>query len=123
MKNKPSTYVHSVKIESLPKSWWEGDPRVGKYMGEVSKAIDRHVSGDARVDIYNRAYEAVYKAILDHEGKDKLLEGIEEKRLEFDRRYMEEIKDDIKTHEGSTSKLRKAYLECNLKKRKGQKIK
>lgn len=49
------------------KSWWSGDSRVEKFMGPVSDAIDRHVpKGDARTDIYNRAYEAVYAAIYDY---------------------------------------------------------
>lgn len=60
---------HHVEIKNPPKPWWPGDSRVEKYMKEVSNAIDRHISGDARVDIYNRAYEAVYKAIKDYSSE------------------------------------------------------
>ena len=50
--------------ESPCKLWWQGDKRVEPFMGPVAEAIDRHLeSGRARTDIYNRAYEAVYKAI------------------------------------------------------------
>jgi hypothetical protein len=50
----------------MNKLWWPGDPRVEKYMPDVADAISRHIQqGDAWTDIYNRAYEAVYKAIMD----------------------------------------------------------
>lgn len=54
------------------KSWWEGDPRVEKYMLPVRDAIERHVpwASDAFTDIYNRAYEAVYNAIIEQEAKE-----------------------------------------------------
>ena len=50
--------------------WWEGDPRVQPYMGDVAKAIERHIPGGC-TDIYNRAYEAVYNALCDHATKTK----------------------------------------------------
>jgi hypothetical protein len=50
------------------KSWWAGDQRVEGYMPKVRAAIERHVEDrDAVTDIYNRAYEAVYQAIVDHD--------------------------------------------------------
>ena len=55
-----------IIIENPIKSWWAGDNRVEKYMPPVREAISRHIpKGDAFIDIYNRAYEAVYKAIKD----------------------------------------------------------
>jgi len=40
------------------------DSEVDGYMPEVGAALDRHgVTGAARTDIYNRAYEAVMHAI------------------------------------------------------------
>jgi hypothetical protein len=53
-------------ISIIPrKTWWEGDPRVDPLMGPVSDAIQRYIKwpSDEFTDIYNRAYEAVYKAI------------------------------------------------------------
>lgn len=51
------------------KSWWAGDYRVEKYMSKVRVAIERHVKdSDAATDIYNRAYEAVYDAIKEHDN-------------------------------------------------------
>lgn len=56
----------TVEIKNPMKSWWSGDPRVEPYMSKVSAAIDRHITDkNARTDIYNRAYEAVYAAIKD----------------------------------------------------------
>lgn len=50
------------------KSWWAGDPRVSEFMPKVSAAIERAgLVGDAKTDIYNRAYEAVYAAILKYD--------------------------------------------------------
>ena len=58
------------KIANLDKSWWAGDPRIEPYMIKVSEALTRRgVEGDARTDIYNRAYEAIYYAIKDY-GKE-----------------------------------------------------
>ena len=50
----------------MPKLWWPGDQRVEKYMEHISAAIKRHIDGDGAVDIYNRAYEAIHKAIKDY---------------------------------------------------------
>ena len=43
----------------------QGDPRVEDFMEPVSIAIKRHVEypSNAYTDIYNRAYEAIMKAI------------------------------------------------------------
>lgn len=52
------------------KSWWKGDTRVEPYMSKVNEAIERSgkkLTQDERTDIYNRAYEAVYKAIKDRD--------------------------------------------------------
>lgn len=46
--------------------WWPGDQRVEKYMPKVREAIERNIPGGC-TDIYNRAYEAVYQAIIDAE--------------------------------------------------------
>lgn len=46
------------------KPWWPGDPRVEPFMIKINDALDRNeIIGDARVDIYNRCYEAVYSVI------------------------------------------------------------
>ena len=50
------------------KSWWADDNRVEKYMIPVREAILRHIPrGQQFTDIYNRAYEAVYAAIIETE--------------------------------------------------------
>lgn len=43
----------------------EDELNVDQLMGEVSRAIKRHIEwpSDAYTDIYNRAWEAVYQAI------------------------------------------------------------
>jgi len=57
------------EIKMVPiKSWWPGDSRVEKYMPPVKEAIKRHIQEQsAFTDIYNRCYEAIYKAICDKE--------------------------------------------------------
>ena len=57
---------HHVEIKNMPKLWCPGDQRVEKYMEPISDAIKRHIDGDGAVDIYNRAYEAIHKAIKDY---------------------------------------------------------
>ena len=48
------------------KMWWNGDSRVEPYMIEIKKELDKQgIKGQASTQIYNRAYEAVYKAITD----------------------------------------------------------
>lgn len=60
-----------IIMDDPPKSWWPGDKRVEPYMELVTQAIDRHLpKGPANTDIYNRAYEAVYKAISDYAKQD-----------------------------------------------------
>lgn len=60
---------HIIKTPIKP--WWSGDKRVEKYMKPVTDALNRrNITGDANTDIYNRAYEAVYKAIKDRDTKD-----------------------------------------------------
>lgn len=58
-----------IHITNPPKSWWAGDSRVEPFMGPVSEAIRRHIHWPSPeyTDIYNRAYEAVYKAILEYD--------------------------------------------------------
>lgn len=56
--------VPLVEIKNPPKMWWAGDYRVEPFMKPVTDALDRSgLQGQARTDIYNRAYEAVYNAI------------------------------------------------------------
>lgn len=58
--------IEVIEIKDPIKSWWSGDSRVEPYMPEINQALDRNkITGDARTDIYNRAYEAVYAAIKD----------------------------------------------------------
>lgn len=65
MKTRP---VIKVRDDS-PRPWWPGDPRVEPYMPKVKQALDRQgITGQAATDIYNRAYEAVYKAIKDRDN-------------------------------------------------------
>jgi hypothetical protein len=66
--DKKKTFI--VEPIDMIKSWWCGDPRVEPYMHKVKERIDKHVlDKDARTDIYNRAYEAVYAAIQDYDKK------------------------------------------------------
>lgn len=59
--------MDTIKIENPPKSWWPGDPRVEKFMPPVRDAIRKYLPWPSPqyTDIYNRAYEAVYNAILE----------------------------------------------------------
>ena len=42
----------------------EGDKRVEIFIGPVREALDRQgITGAARTDIYNRAYEAIHNVI------------------------------------------------------------
>lgn len=54
----------TIDESKSPKPWWPGDSRVELFMGNVHEALDRNgITGQSRVDIYNRCYEAVYAAI------------------------------------------------------------
>ena len=59
-----------IKIDKPPKHWWSGDQRVEKYMPKIDSALDRSgLKGQKRIDVYNRAYEAIYQVmqdVLDH---------------------------------------------------------
>ena len=56
--------MNKTVIKNANKQWWVGDERVDKEMKPVSEALDRHLEkGDAWTDIYNRAYEVVYKVM------------------------------------------------------------
>jgi len=47
------------------KMWWSGDSRVSEFMQPVYDALDRSgLEGQAKIDVSNRAYEAVYNAII-----------------------------------------------------------
>jgi hypothetical protein len=67
-------------INNPPKSWWSGDDRVEKFMPPVRDAIMRHLPWPSAeyTDIYNRAYEAVYKAIMEYADKEKPVNTIAE---------------------------------------------
>ena len=55
---------HFVPSRNPIKPWWPGYPEVEPYMIPVNEALDRSgLVGQVRTDVYNRAYEAVYKAI------------------------------------------------------------
>ena len=69
--DKNKTFVAEPK-DMMIKSWWSGDPRVEPYMQDVRKAIERNIPGGC-TDIYNRSYEAVYKAITDYADKKKVI--------------------------------------------------
>lgn len=57
-------------VEGKKKSWWSGDNRVDPFMKPVSEALDRSgLVRSKRIDVYNRAYEAIYKAILQYGDK------------------------------------------------------
>lgn len=57
-----------VEVSSDYKTWWSGDPRVEPYMVRIAGALDRRgINGEARTDVYNRCYEAVYEAILKYD--------------------------------------------------------
>jgi len=61
----------------------EGDPRIDKLMIPVREAINRHVKDrDAKIDIYNRAYEALLISMEEnrmiHGGNGSHWEGCEE---------------------------------------------
>ena len=55
------------------KSWNPGDKRVEKYMIEVANSIKKYIKhpSDDFTDIYNRCYEAVWKALTDSENIPK----------------------------------------------------
>jgi len=62
---KMKTKVHVIGQDAM-KSWWAGDARVDPYMTNIRIALDRSgLTGDKRTDVYNRAYEAIYQAIID----------------------------------------------------------
>lgn len=69
MSNKKQPPI--IEIKNPLRSWWAGDERVEKYMPPVIDAIKRHVKYPSPefTDIYNRAYEAVYSAIIDMDNK------------------------------------------------------
>jgi len=60
-------------FESKPnKPWWSGDPRVEPFMPIVHETIKKYVTDSDHVaEIYNRAYEAVYKAVVKYDGNEK----------------------------------------------------
>ena len=76
--------MKKMAVENPPKTWWTGSRRVEPYMREVAEAISRHLpKGEAHTDIYNRAYEAVHKALTERQSipKERLLEWAEFTRL------------------------------------------
>ena len=65
--------IDKLKIsDNAPKAWWKGDSRVEQFMPRIEKAIKRHIPDsdkEAFIDIYNRAYEAIYEAIIKYSTK------------------------------------------------------
>ena len=59
-----------VIIKNPPKFHWSVDQRVEEFMPPVAEAIGRHLDWPSQefTDVYNRAYEAVYKAIKKYDG-------------------------------------------------------
>lgn len=52
----------------------EGNTKVDKLMQPVLAAIERHVKErDAKTDIYNRAYEALYDSTVENENLSREL--------------------------------------------------
>ena len=80
----------------MDKKWWSGDERVEKYMRSVHEAIRRHLEypSEGAVDIYNRAYEAVFQAIKDCEN------GLIESDYEKSKRNTTEV-EYRRQHEGN----------------------
>ena len=65
-----TTMSHPVVIlkGDIPKPWWSGDKRVEPYMVKINEAIKSSgLKGQLSIDIYNRAYEAIYQVIKDYE--------------------------------------------------------
>lgn len=74
-------------IDNPPKMWWSGDKRVEPYMPKINEALERNgLTGDAKTDCYNRAYEAVYKAIIDATA--------ERDRYKAEMKYLAELLED-----------------------------
>jgi hypothetical protein len=68
-----------IEIKNPPKMWWPGDPRVENYMQPIRDALDRSgLKGRERTDVYNRAYEGIYRAIRYYEDNriDRYSKGI-----------------------------------------------
>ncbi len=61
----------AIKISPCaPKAWWPGDQRVEPFMGDIRRTLDKYdLPKEARTDIYNRSYEAVYDAIKRYDKK------------------------------------------------------
>ena len=62
----------ALEIKNPIRSWWAGDSRVSEFIEPLNSALDRsgkNLTRDERTDIYNRAYEAIYKAILKYDKK------------------------------------------------------
>lgn len=55
----------TIVIKNPPKTWWPGNPEVEPYMDKIDEAIKRHLPWPSQeyTDIYNRAYEAIDKAL------------------------------------------------------------
>lgn len=66
--------IPKILIENPAKSWWSGDIRVQPFMKELIKTLDKYYPAPhskERTDIYNRAYEAVYSAIVTYDKSQK----------------------------------------------------
>lgn len=64
--------MREVIIDSALPSWWSGDARVEPYMMPIREALKKEgITGQARINISNRAYEAIHKVITDKKGDEK----------------------------------------------------
>lgn len=63
-----------IKVDGIA-SWWCGDPRVEQFMHKFRKELHSQMPEctQERVALYNRAYEAVYDAIVRYNGKQEVL--------------------------------------------------
>lgn len=75
---KTEKTIESMKItpdtsdvdEKINEATMEGDKRVESFMVEILKALERNnIQDEAKVDIYNRCYEVIYKIIIENWNK------------------------------------------------------
>lgn len=58
-------------MQQRQSTWWAGSKDVEPYMPPIAASLNRHLGrGPGWADIYNRAYEAVHKALHDKASRD-----------------------------------------------------